>query len=59
MSDPIARNFEYLAYGLIAIWTILVIYVLTLAGRQRSLNAQVERLRRMVEEREGPAGQPR
>jgi CcmD family protein len=52
MSDPIARNFEYLAYGLIAIWATLAVYVVTLVARERKLTAQVERLRRLVEERQ-------
>jgi hypothetical protein len=51
MGDAAARNFQFLAYGLIAAWTILVIYMLTLVARERSLRDQVESLRRMLDER--------
>ena len=51
MNDATARNFEYLAYALIAIWTILIVYVLTLASRERRISAQIEVLKRMLEER--------
>lgn len=50
MNDAAARNFEYLAYGLIAVWVILVIYVLTLVGREGKIRAQIDGLRRMMED---------
>ena len=55
MDDAVlaARNFRFLAYGLIAIWSILVIYVLTLVGREGRIRSQLAVLRRMVEDREG------
>jgi len=52
MNDAAARNFEYLAYGLSAVWVILVIYVLTLVSREGKIRAQIESLKRMVEDRE-------
>lgn len=52
MSDSEARYLTYLAYGLIAAWTILVVYVLTLAARERSLRRQLDNVQRMVEDRE-------
>lgn len=42
------RNYEFLSYGLIAAWVILVIYVLMMVGRQRKLKREIERLRAMV-----------
>jgi hypothetical protein len=52
MNDAAARNFQYLAYGLIAVWAVLVVYVLTLVGREGRIRSQIEVLRRMMEERE-------
>lgn len=52
MNDAAARNFEYLAYGLCAMWVILVLYVLTLVSREGKLRTQIESLKRMVEDRE-------
>lgn len=52
MSDSEARNFTYLAYGLIACWTILVVYVLSLVARERRLKKQLENVQRMMEDRE-------
>ncbi|NWF83857.1 MAG: hypothetical protein HXY18_08525 [Bryobacteraceae bacterium] len=53
MNDAAARNFEYLAYGLIAVWAILAIYVLTLVSRERKIQRQIESLQRMLEDRQG------
>ena len=50
MNDAAARNFEYLAYGLIAVWVILVAYVLTLVSREGKIRAQIDVLRRMMED---------
>ena len=53
MNDAAARNFEYLAYGLIACWLILIGYVLTLVSRERRIGKQMESLKRMLEDKEG------
>lgn len=42
------RNYEFLSYGLIAAWVILVVYVLMMVGRQRKLKLEIERLRAMI-----------
>jgi len=52
MNDAAARNFEYLAYGLSAVWLVLLLYVLTLVGREGKIRAQIESLKRMVEDRD-------
>lgn len=52
MNDAAARNFEYLAYGLIAIWAILALYVMTLVSREKKINRQIEGLQRMLEDKE-------
>ena len=51
MNDAIQRNFIYLAYGLITAWAILVVYVLSLASRERRLRKQLENVQRMLEDR--------
>ncbi|MBI5083549.1 MAG: CcmD family protein [Acidobacteria bacterium] len=53
MNDAAARNFEYLAYGLAAVWTILLIYVLTLVSREKKIGRQIEGLQRMLEDKQG------
>ena len=45
------RNYEFLSYGLIAAWVILMVYVLMMVGRQRKLRSEIQRLRAMLEER--------
>lgn len=51
--DP--RNFTYLFYGLAAAWLIIFGYVLTIAVRERKLQKELERVRRMIEEKEAPS----
>lgn len=48
--DP--RNFLYMFYGFTAAWLILVVYVVLLALRERKLRAELDRVRRMVEDSE-------
>lgn len=43
------RNFEYMFYGFLAAWLVLVVYVLSLVGRERTLRRQIDDLRQMVE----------
>jgi CcmD family protein len=45
------RNYEFLSYGLIAAWIILVIYVLMMVGRQKRLKREISNLRAMLEEK--------
>ena len=44
------RNFQFMFYGLLAAWLIVVVYVVLLALRERRLYRELERVRRMVEE---------
>ena len=48
--DP--RNFQYMFYGFSAAWVIIVIYALTLLGRERKMKDEVARLKNMLEEKE-------
>ena len=43
------RNFIYMFYGLAAAWTVLALYVLTLVGREKRINRQLEHLRKLIE----------
>ncbi len=47
-----ARNFAYLFYGFAAAWTILVIYVVSIAMRERKIKDELTRLKNLVEDRE-------
>lgn len=47
-----SRNFQFLFMGLAAAWTVLVIYALTLLMRERRIDAELKRLRSMIEDRE-------
>ncbi len=44
-------NFQYLFYGFLAAWLIVALYVVLLGMRERKLNRELERVRRMVEPR--------
>jgi CcmD family protein len=44
-----ARNFIYMFYGFAAAFVILVVYVVSLALRERKLSSEIDRVRRMVE----------
>lgn len=47
-----ARNFTYLFYGFLAAWLIIALYVASIAARERTLRRELDRVRRMMEERE-------
>jgi len=44
------RNFEYLFYGFLAAWMIVMIYVGSIALRERKLKRELDRVRKMVEQ---------
>ncbi len=44
-----ARNFTYMFYGFAAAFVILLVYVVSLALRERKLRSEIDRVRRMVE----------
>ncbi len=43
------RNFEYMFYGFLAAWLIIMAYVVSLAVREGKLKRELDRVRRMVE----------
>ena len=45
--DP--RDFQFTFYGLMIVWLIITVYVISLAMRERRLKQELDRVRRMVE----------
>ncbi len=45
------HDYQFLSYGLIAAWVIMIIYVLMMVGRERRLRREIANLRAMLEER--------
>ena len=45
------RNYEFLSYGLVAAWVILVVYVLMMVGRQKRLKREIANLRAMLDDK--------
>jgi hypothetical protein len=46
------RNYEFLSYGLTAAWIILVLYVLMMVARERTLKREIANLKAMLEEKQ-------
>jgi CcmD family protein len=47
-----ARNFQYMFYGFSAAWLIIMIYVISIASRERKLRNELDRVKKMVEQGE-------
>jgi len=47
------KNFEYMFYGFLAAWLIVMVYVISIALRERGLRQELERVKRMVDQAEG------
>jgi CcmD family protein len=45
------RNYQFLSYGLVAAWIILVVYVLMMVSRQRRLKREIAGLRAILEDK--------
>jgi CcmD family protein len=43
------RNFQFMFYGFLAAWLIIVVYVVSLALRERRLRKELDRVRNMIE----------
>ena len=46
------RNFQFLFYGLLTAWLVLLAFVALLSSRERKLRKELDRLRRMIEDRQ-------
>jgi len=49
------RNFAYLCYGLGAAWTLIVLYVVSLASREAQIRRELETLKKIVAEPQAEA----
>ena len=45
------HGYQFLSYGLIVAWLILVVYVLLMVGRERKLKREIDHLRAMLEDK--------
>ncbi len=50
-SARLQHNYEFLSYGLIAAWLMLVVYVLMMVSRENKLKHEIASLRAMLEEK--------
>jgi len=46
------QNYTFMFYGFLAAWLIVVLYVISLALRERRLRQELDRVKRMMDERE-------
>lgn len=46
------RNLTFLFYGFLAAWLIVILYVVSIASRERKLRQELDRVKRLIEERE-------
>ncbi len=46
------QNYTFMVYGFTAAWLIVIVYVISLALRERKLRQEIDRVKRMVGERE-------
>jgi len=44
------QNYTFMFYGFTAAWLVVIIYVISIALRERRLRAELDRVKRMVEE---------
>ena len=52
------RNFMFMFYGFLAAWVIVLGYVMSIAMRENKLRRELDRVRRMFEERETENSRP-
>lgn len=47
-----SENFTFMFYGFTAAWLIIIVYVISIALREKKLRSELDRVKRMVEEGE-------
>jgi CcmD family protein len=47
-----SQNFTFMFYGFTAAWLIIIVYVISIALREKRLRNELDRVKRMVEEGE-------
>ena len=45
-------TYTFMFYGFLAAWMVVIIYVISIALRERKLRQELDRVKRMLEERE-------
>ena len=45
-------NYTFMFYGFLAAWMVVIVYVISIALRERTLRQELDRVKRMVEDRE-------
>ena len=45
-----ARNFTYMFYGFSVAWLVIMLYVISIALRERRLRQELDRVKRMIEQ---------
>lgn len=45
-------NYTFMFYGFLAAWLVVIVYVISIALRERRLRQELDRVKRMLEERE-------
>jgi CcmD family protein len=45
-----ARNFQFMFYGFAAAWSVIAIYVISIAARERKLREELDRVKKLVEQ---------
>jgi CcmD family protein len=46
------QNFTFMFYGFTVAWLVVIVYVISIALRERKLRDELARVKRMVEDRE-------
>ncbi len=49
------QNYTFMFYGFTAAWLVVIIYVISIALRERKLRDELGRVKRMMEDRESEA----
>ena len=44
------QNYTFMFYGFTAAWLVVIVYVISIALRERRLRAELDRVKRMVED---------
>ncbi len=45
-------NYTFMFYGFLAAWMVVIVYIISIALRERKLRQELDRVKRMLEDRE-------
>jgi CcmD family protein len=46
------QNYTFMFYGFLAAWVVVIVYVISIALREKKLRGELDRVKRMVDDRE-------